>query len=114
VLQDIAILNNIVLAATTGEHLALGTNGRTDLDIYNTRLNANYNMTPLDYLFSELKMNRSEYADPLVSSRLYVANLYLNHGFTSKFVLGGRRGRRLRRCRFSNTESDVRACERPS
>ena len=88
VLQDVAILNNIVLAASTSERSAFSTNGRTDLDLYNTRLSANYNMTPLDYLFTELKMNRTEYADPLVSSRLYVANLYLNHGFTNQFVLG--------------------------
>ena len=87
--EDIAIRKNIVLAATTGERSALGTtNGRTDLNTYNTRLSANYNMTPNDFLFSELKMNATEYAAPLISSELYAADLYLNHGFTSHFVLG--------------------------
>lgn len=86
---DIAIRENIVLAATTGERSALGTvNGRTDLNTYNTRLSANYNMTPNDFIFSELKMNANEYAAPLVSNELYGAALYLNHGFTSQFVLG--------------------------
>jgi len=87
--QDVAILNNIVLAATSDERSALGTiNGRTDLDLYNTRLVANYNMTPNDFLFSELKMSRTEYAQPLVSSELYAVDLYLNHGFTQSLVLG--------------------------
>ncbi|HLW34859.1 MAG TPA: hypothetical protein VKS98_04290, partial [Chthoniobacterales bacterium] len=87
--QDVAILNNIVLAASTSERSSLGAiNGRTDLDIYNTRLAANYNMTPSDFLFSELKMTRSEYASPLVSSEIYAADLYLNHGFSRSLVLG--------------------------
>jgi hypothetical protein len=86
---DIAIRENIVLAATTGER-SIGTlTGRTDLNTYNTRLSANYNMTPNDFLFSELKMNATEYAAPLISSELYGADLYYNHGFTSQFVLGG-------------------------
>ena len=87
--EDIAIRENIVLAATTDERAPLGTvNGRTDLNTYNTRLSANYNMTPNDFLFSELKMNATEYAAPLIGSELYAAALYLNHGFTSQFVLG--------------------------
>src|SRR5947209_8424979 len=60
--QDVSILSNIVLAASSSERSSLGAiNGRTDLDIYNTRLAANYNMTPNDFLFSELKMTRNEY-----------------------------------------------------
>jgi hypothetical protein len=87
--QDVAILNNIVLAAATEERSGLGTtNGRTDLDIYNTNLSANYNMTPRDFIFAELRMNRTEYARPLISSELYVADLYLNHGFNQSLVLG--------------------------
>jgi hypothetical protein len=87
--EDIAIRDNIVLAATTGERSALGTtNGRTDLNTYNTRLSANYNMTPNDFLFSEVKINMTDYAAPLVDSELYGGDLYLNHGFSSQFVLG--------------------------
>ena len=87
--QDVAILNNIVLAAATEERSGLVTStGRTDLDIYNTNLSANYNMTPRDFLFAELRMNRTEYAQPLISSELYIADLYLNHGFSQSFVLG--------------------------
>jgi hypothetical protein len=87
--QDVAILNNIVLAAASEERSGLGTaTGRTDLDIYNTNLSANYNMTPRDFLFAELRMNRTEYAQPLISSELYIADLYLNHGFSQSFVLG--------------------------
>ena len=89
VTQDVALLNNIVLAASSSERSALGAmNGRTDLDLYNTRLAANYNMTPNDFLFSELKMNRTEYAQPLVSSELYAVDFYLNHGFSQSLVLG--------------------------
>jgi Putative beta-barrel porin 2 len=87
--QDAALLNNIVLAASSPERSALSAiNGRTDLDVYNTRLAANYNMTPNDFLFSELKMNRTEYAEPLISSELYAVDLYLNHGFSQSLVLG--------------------------
>ena len=86
--QDVAILNNIVLAATTGERLGLTTNGRTDLEIYSTGLSANYNMTPRDFIFSELRMARTDYAQPLVSSELYAADIYLNHGFSQSLVLG--------------------------
>ena len=87
--QDVAIRNNVVLAASSGERSSLGTtNGRTDIDTYNTRLSANYNMTPADFLFTELKMNRTHYAAPLISSELYAADLYLNHGFSQQFVLG--------------------------
>lgn len=87
--QDVALLSNIVLAASTSERSSLGAiNGRTDLDIYNTRLAANYNFTPNDFLFSELKMVRNEYARPLVSSQVYAADLYFNHGFSQSLVLG--------------------------
>ncbi|MEY2543310.1 MAG: hypothetical protein QOE81_771 [Verrucomicrobiota bacterium] len=87
--QDVAILNNIVLAAASEERSGLGTaSGRTDLDIYNTNLSANYNMTPRDFIFAELRMNRTEYARPLISSELYIADLYLNHGFSQSLVLG--------------------------
>lgn len=87
--QDVAIMNNIVLASSSSERSGLGAiNGRTDLDIYNTRLAANYNMTPNDFLFSELKMTRTEYLPPLVSSEVYAADLYLNHGFSRTLVLG--------------------------
>jgi hypothetical protein len=86
--QDVAVLNNIVLAATSGERLSLVPSGRTDLDLYNTSLSANYNMTPRDFIFAELRMAMTEYARPLVSSELYVADMYLNHGFSQSFVLG--------------------------
>ena len=86
--QDVAILNNIVLAASTGERLSLVPSGRTDLDIYSTGLSANYNMTPRDFIFTELRMARTEYAHPLISSELYAADIYLNHGFSQSLVLG--------------------------
>ena len=86
--QDVAILNNTVLAASTSERESLVPAGRTDLNIYNTDLSANYNMTPRDFIFSELRMLRTVYALPLISSKVYSANLYLNHGFSQSFVLG--------------------------
>lgn len=87
--EDIAIRENIVLAATSQERSALGaTNGRTDLSTFATRFSLNYNMNPNDFLFSELKANMTEYARPLISSELYGADLYLNHGFSPQFVLG--------------------------
>ena len=87
--QDVAIRKNIVLAGTSAERSSLGTiTGRTDLNTYNTRLSLNYNMTPSDFIFSELVMNRTDYAAPLIDSELYAADLYLNHGFNQQLVLG--------------------------
>src|SRR5438045_971054 len=53
--QDVAILNNIVLAATSGERLSLVPSGRTDLNIYNTDLSANYKMTLCHFNSAELR-----------------------------------------------------------
>lgn len=87
--EDISIRENIVLAATSQERSGLGAiNGRTDLGTFATRLSVNYNMSPSDFLFSELKANMIEYAAPLISSELYGADLYLNHGFSQQLVLG--------------------------
>jgi hypothetical protein len=87
--QDVAIRKNIVLAGTSAERSSLGTTtGRTDLNTYNTRLSLNYNMTPSDFIFSELIMNRTDYAAPLIDSELYAADLYLNHGFSQQLILG--------------------------
>jgi len=86
--QDVAILNNIVLAASSGERLGLVPSGRTDLNIFNTDLSANYNMTQRDFMFAEFSATMNEYARPLVSSELYGADMYLNHGFSQSFVLG--------------------------
>jgi hypothetical protein len=87
--EDISIRENIVLAATSQERSAVGAvNGRTDLSTFATRFSANYNMTPRDFMFSELKANMTEYAAPLISSELYGADLYLNHGFSPQLVLG--------------------------
>jgi hypothetical protein len=73
--QDVAIRKNIVLAGTSAERSGLGTmTGRTDLNTYNTRLSLNYNMTPRDFIFSELVMNRTDYAAPLIDSELYAVD----------------------------------------
>ncbi len=86
--QEIAVLDNIVLAACSGEFQSLTPTGRTNLGLYSTDLSLNYNMTPSDFLFAEALMSRREYAPPLVSSQLYAADLYLNHGFSQQVVLG--------------------------
>ena len=86
--QEAAILDNIVLAASTGERLSLVPSGRIDLNVYNTNVSANYNMTPRDFIFSEFRMTRTEYEEPLVSSDVYATDVYLNHGFSDKLVLG--------------------------
>jgi hypothetical protein len=86
--QDVAILNNTVLAASSSERQSLVPTGRTDLDIYSTDLSANYNMTPHDFLFAEVRMLRTEYEAPLISNEVYATDLYLNHGFGQSLVLG--------------------------
>jgi hypothetical protein len=87
--QDIGIFKNIVLAGTTAERSNVGAaNGRTDLEVYNTRANANINVTKDDFIFAEYKMYLVEYDQPLVSSELYAADVYVNHSFSRQFVLG--------------------------
>jgi Putative beta-barrel porin 2 len=86
--QEVAYLQNIVLAASSGEFQSLTPTGRTNLGLYSTDLSVNYNFTPRDFLFTEALMNRRDYASPLVSSQVYAADLYFNHGFNPQVVLG--------------------------
>ena len=86
--QEVAYLQNIVLAASSGEFQSLTPTGRTTLGLYSTDFSINYNFTPSDFLFTEALMNRRDYAAPLVSSQVYAADLYLNHGFNPQVVLG--------------------------
>ena len=106
--QNVSILNNIVLASSSSERSGLGAvSGRTDLDIYNTRLAANYNMTPMDFFFSELKMNQTHYLDPLISSEVYAADLYFNHGFSRSLVLGAGIERGQNRVDFPTPDQSI-------
>lgn len=87
--QDISILNNIVLASTSEERSALGAiNGRTNIEIYDTKASARYNMTSADFAVLDLRMYRVEYTPPLVGYRLLTADGYVNHGFSNHLVLG--------------------------
>jgi hypothetical protein len=86
--QEVAYLQNIVLAASSGEFLRLTPTGRTTLGLYSTDLSMNYNFTPADFVFAEALMNRRDYLAPLVSSQLYAGDLYVNHGFNPQVVLG--------------------------
>jgi len=87
--QDVSILNNIVLAATSEERSALGAiNGRTNIEIYDTKASARYNMTSADFLVLDLRMYRVEYTPPLIGYRLLTADGYVNHGFSNHVILG--------------------------
>ena len=86
--QEVAYLQNIVLAASSGEFQSLTSTGRTNLGLYSSDLSVNYNFTPRDFVFTEALMNRRDYAAPLVSSQVYAGDFYFNHGFNPQVVLG--------------------------
>jgi hypothetical protein len=87
--QDISSLNNIVLASTSEERSALGTlNGRTNIESYDAKLNARYNLTRADFFALDLRLNAFDYTFPLVGFEQSTVDLYFNHNFTKELVLG--------------------------
>jgi hypothetical protein len=90
--QDIQILDGTGLNADTGTGTTftrtnLDVSGRTRLNIYTTRLNANYSLTGKTFLTGGLSYSISDYAT-LISSSVLAGNIYFNYTYSPKLALG--------------------------
>ncbi|HEY3662831.1 MAG TPA: hypothetical protein VGL24_06725, partial [Chthoniobacterales bacterium] len=81
--QDVQILNGTGLNADTGTGTTftrtnLDVAGRTRVNIYSTRLNANYSLTGKTFLTAGLDYSLSDY-QTLISSSVLSGNVYFNY-----------------------------------
>jgi hypothetical protein len=90
--QDIQILDGTGLNSDTGTGTTftrtnLDVSGRTRLNIYTTRLNANYSLTGKTFLTGGLSYSISDYAT-LISSSVVSGNIYFNYTYSPKLAIG--------------------------
>lgn len=90
--QDVQILDGTQLSATstTGtitDTVNLDVSGRTRLNVYAGRLNANYELTGKTFLSSGLTYSIFDY-DSLIDSGYLAGNLFINYQYSPKLVLG--------------------------
>jgi hypothetical protein len=90
--QDVQILDGTGLNADTGTGTTftrtnLDGAGRTRLNIYTTRLNANYSLTGKTFLTGGLSYSVSDY-ETLISSSVLSGNLYFNYTYSPKLAIG--------------------------
>lgn len=90
--QDIQILDGTGLSSPTGTgadftRTNLDVAGRTKLNIYTTRLNANYSLTGKTFLTAGVNYGLSDYAT-FLSSSVLSGNLYLNYTYSPKLTVG--------------------------
>ncbi|MGI8431781.1 MAG: outer membrane beta-barrel protein [Chthoniobacterales bacterium] len=90
--EEIQILDgtNLNAAGGTGTDFTrtnLDVAGRTKLNTYSTRLNANYSLTGKTFLTAGLNYNASDYAS-LISSSVVSGNVYFNYTYSPKLALG--------------------------
>ncbi|MEO8045125.1 MAG: outer membrane beta-barrel protein [Spartobacteria bacterium] len=90
--QDVQILDGTGLNTNTGTGTSftrtnLDVAGRTKVNIYATRLNANYSLTGKTFLTGGLGYSVSDY-ETLISSSTLSANVYFNYTYSPKLSLG--------------------------
>jgi hypothetical protein len=90
--QDIQLLDGTGLNADTGTGTTftrtnLDVSGRTRMNIYTTRLNANYSLTGKTFLTGGLSYGISDYAT-LISSSVLSGNFYFNYTYSPKLAIG--------------------------
>jgi len=90
--QDIQILDGTGLNSDTGTGTSftrtnLDVSGRTRLNVYATRLNANYSLTGKTFLTGSLSYSVSDYAT-LISSSVLAGNIYFNYTYSPKLAIG--------------------------
>jgi hypothetical protein len=90
--QGVQILDGAGLASPTGTGIDftrtnLDVSARTRLNIYSTRLDANYELTGKTFLTGSLSYNVADYAT-LISSSVVAANLYINYTCIPKLAIG--------------------------
>ncbi len=90
--QDVQILDGTGLNSPTGigtdfTRTNLDVAGRTRLNIYTTRVDANYSLTGKTFLTGGLNYSVSDY-DTLISSSVISANVYFNYTYSPKLSIG--------------------------
>ncbi|MBA3831179.1 MAG: outer membrane beta-barrel protein [Chthoniobacterales bacterium] len=90
--EDIQILDGTGLNSATGTgtdftRTNLDVAGRTQLNIYSTRLDVNYSLTGKTFLTGGINYNLSDYAS-LISSSVLSGNVYLNYTYSPKLSIG--------------------------
>ncbi len=89
--QDVRILDGTdlnSLSDPTGHQANTDVNGRNGHQIYTTQLSASYDLTGKLFLSGGGNFYADEYDDPLVSSRNFGGNIYLNYIYSDKLVVG--------------------------
>ena len=72
---------------SVNSRLNLDVSGRTRRNIYTTNLGATYDLSDKNFLSAGLAYSASDYAN-LISYQEISANLYINHRYSSKLVIG--------------------------
>ncbi|PYK39421.1 MAG: hypothetical protein DME49_03885 [Verrucomicrobia bacterium] len=88
--QDVAILDGANLNSTldtTGLQANLDVSARTRLNLYTTRLRANYELSGKLFLTGEFDASIYDYPD-FISSEIFSGGLYINYNWTPKVVVG--------------------------
>src|SRR5713226_3661233 len=88
--QDVAILDGANLNSTldtTGLQANLDVSARTRLNLFTTRLRANYELSGKLFLTGEFDASIYDYPD-FISSEIFSGGLYINYNWTPKVVVG--------------------------
>ncbi len=90
--QEVQILDGTGLNAASGTgtdftRTNLDVSGRTRLNIYSTRLDANFSLTGKTFITSGVNYSVSDYQS-LISSSVLTGNVYLNYTYSPKLSIG--------------------------
>jgi len=89
--QDVDILKNSNLNSlidTTGQFANIDVSGRTELNLYVSRVRAYYDLTEKVFLSGEFDASIYDYRDDFINSETFSGGLYINYKWTPKVVVG--------------------------
>src|SRR5207245_7131210 len=91
--QDVDILRNANLNSlidTTGQFANIDVSGRTELNLYVSRVRAYYDLTEKVFLSGEFDASIYDYRDNFINSETFSGGLYIIYKWTQKLVEIGR------------------------
>ena len=89
--QDVDILNNANLNSlidTTGQQANIDVSARTQLNLYVSRVRANYELTGKLFLTGEFDASIYDYRNDFINSEIFSGGLYINYNWTPKVTVG--------------------------
>jgi hypothetical protein len=89
--QDVDILDSANLNSvvdTTGQQANIDVSARTRLNLYVTRVRANYELTGKLFLTGEFDASIYDYRNDFINSEILSGGLYINYNWTPKVVVG--------------------------